>query len=154
MKLTTKTNLKTKMTTVSRSVTERLVVDLPPDHAATIKLIAKGRGLTVSDWLREQIAAGLVLHGIKVSPTALSESIRLGFTRQFSDARAAAIKSQALLYVVSKMLEQSYLAEGVTPELAQKAAQAEIASAEADAEYVLSDPAVIQMYANFAHEGE
>ncbi len=145
---------KTNQKKTDSKPTDSLILRLDPDHIATIKLIAKSRGLTVSDWLREQIAAGLVLHGIKVSPTALNESIRLGFTRQFSDARAAAIKSQALLYVVSKMLEQSYLAEGVTPELAQKAAQAEIASAEADAEYVLSDPAVIQMYANFAHEGE
>ena len=145
---------KTNQKKTDSKPTDSLILRLDPDHIATIKLIAKSRGLTVSDWLREQIAAGLVLHGIKVSPTALSESIRLGFARQFSDARAAAIKSQALLYVLSKMLEQSYFAEGVTPELAKKAAQAEIASAEADAEYVLSDPAVIQMYANFAHEGE
>ena len=138
----------------TNKTTERLRVDLPPDHIATIKLIAKSRGLTVSDWLREQIAAGLVLHGIKVSPTALSESIRLGFARQFSDARAAAIKSQALLYLMRKLLEQSYLAEGFTGELAEKAAIAEVESAETDAEYVLSDPAVIAMYANFAHEGE
>ena len=131
----------------SAEETVRLEIYVPATEAGVVRQVAKGRGLSVSRWLREAIQWNLVREGRRHAPAAEEAYIRTVFQDVFAGVNFAAIAAQAVLLLLKQQEQDRLIHEGQLPApLAQQKMDLLAEEALLHAAEIFANPMIQQEY--------
>lgn len=127
--------------------TEQLAFYVPGFEATAIREVAKARGLTVSQWLREAAQWNLVREGRRAAPAEEEAYIRAVFRDVFAGVNFAAIAAEACLLMMRQwILDQLIAGDDLPAALAQEKVTLMVDDAMAQATTLFTDPSIQQLF--------
>ena len=124
------------------------LLNWPEEMAQAVAVLAKARGQSTADYIRQAIQRQLIWDGVHMEESAWQQAIERGTHKVSIAANFAAIQSQAIMILLKEWRKADIKkTEGLPEELARQKVQVDMDEALALAAAVFEDPRVQQRYA-------